>query len=387
MRDLTSARFHGLNSLRALAISLVMLFHLREFLPRRIAGIPEFGWIGVDLFFVLSGYLIGSQLLRPYTQGKRTRIRNFYRRRFYRVLPAYLVVLLLYLFVPVWREAPRIAPAWKFFTFTWNLLVEWGQPAFSHVWSLCVEEHFYLLLPLIVMWLMYKPSLRKAMLFTGFIVAGGILIRTLILFRELTPLGSGSSTFAARYLQTLYWPTYTRLDGLAAGVVLASVKLFRPQWWRSAMERGHSLSVAGLTCIAVAVWMFGGHFSVSGKASLAAAVGFPLLALGFGCLLVSSVSKNGFLATVRLPGAKMMALLAYSLYLTHKEIAHLDRLFFPHLTAERGWTAFLLVTVSCLLAAAVLYFAVERPFLLLRDAGEKKRNQSADTVAQAEPAL
>jgi peptidoglycan/LPS O-acetylase OafA/YrhL len=67
--------------------------------------------MGVDLFFVLSGYLIGTQLLRPYAAGSRPLWRDFYRRRLYRVLPAYLAVLLLYVLVPAWREAPHLSPA------------------------------------------------------------------------------------------------------------------------------------------------------------------------------------------------------------------------------------------------------------------------------------
>jgi peptidoglycan/LPS O-acetylase OafA/YrhL len=387
MQDMLSARLHGLNSLRALAIGLVMSFHLREFLPQWLQGVSRFGWIGVDLFFVLSGYLIGSQLLRPHTQGRKTRIRDFYRRRFYRVLPAYLVVLLLYLFFPAWREAPGMAPAWMFFTFTWNLVVGWGYAAFSHVWSLCVEEHFYLLLPLIVVALMYKPSLRKAILVASVVLAISVGIRAFVVFHQLRPLGAEGGLFTARYLQTIYWPTYTRLDGLAVGVILASIKLFRPQWWRRAMARGHLLSLGGVACIAVTVLLFGGFFSASVVAALATIIGFLILAVGFGLLLLSSLSNNGLLARVRLPGAKMTALLAYSLYLTHKEIVHVDRLLFPQLTAGGTWTVLIFVTLTCFAVAAVLYFAVERPFLLLRDASDRKRSRAAEERALAEPAL
>src|ERR1700761_1526054 len=97
------ARLHGLDTLRALAIALVMIFHLQEVLPERLLPIASVGWIGVDLFFVLSGFLIGSQLLKPYLEGGRSRLGEFYRRRAYRILPAYLCVLVLYFAVPVWR--------------------------------------------------------------------------------------------------------------------------------------------------------------------------------------------------------------------------------------------------------------------------------------------
>jgi peptidoglycan/LPS O-acetylase OafA/YrhL len=104
--------------------------------------------MGVDLFFVLSGYLIGSQLLKPFRSGEHPRLWDFYRRRLYRILPAYLAVLALYFLVPVWREQDGISPLWQFLTFTENFFVDYAKnEAFSHVWSLCVEEHFYCCCP------------------------------------------------------------------------------------------------------------------------------------------------------------------------------------------------------------------------------------------------
>jgi len=105
-------------------------------------------WAGVDLFFVLSGYLIGTQLLRPYARGDRPSYLDFFLRRTFRVLPAYLVVLLAYFSIPQFREEPGISPIWRFLTFTQNFGLDASiVGAFSHAWSLCVEEHFYLVLP------------------------------------------------------------------------------------------------------------------------------------------------------------------------------------------------------------------------------------------------
>jgi peptidoglycan/LPS O-acetylase OafA/YrhL len=112
------ARLPGLDTLRAIAIVAVMLFHLGWLLPKSFAPVSRFGWMGVDLFFVLSGYLIGSQLLKPYLAGETPSIAGFYRRRIYRILPAYLFVLSLYFTLPVWREEDGISPLWQFLTFT-----------------------------------------------------------------------------------------------------------------------------------------------------------------------------------------------------------------------------------------------------------------------------
>ena len=136
-----------------------MLYHQRGFLPDALQPTARFGWAGVDLFFVLSGYLIGAQLLRPLREGRPLGVAGFYRRRAYRILPAYLVVLGLYVVWPLWHEATGMSPLWEFLTFTENLFVDYSRNyAFSHVWSLCVEEHFYLLLPWLVLLLARRPS-------------------------------------------------------------------------------------------------------------------------------------------------------------------------------------------------------------------------------------
>jgi peptidoglycan/LPS O-acetylase OafA/YrhL len=96
----------------------VIIFHLQNSLPNALQVIGNIGWMGVDLFFVLSGFLIGSQLLRPFAAGRQLDVTGFYLRRAYRILPAYLAVLLLYFAVPEWRERPGLAAPWKFVTFT-----------------------------------------------------------------------------------------------------------------------------------------------------------------------------------------------------------------------------------------------------------------------------
>ncbi|MBB5318711.1 acyltransferase family protein [Tunturibacter empetritectus] len=107
-------RLPGLDTLRAAAIVAVMSYHLKSSLPESMAVVAQFGWMGVDLFFVLSGYLIGMQLLKPYASGDRPSIRSFYRRRAYRILPAYLLVLWIYLVFPAWRESPVLPPYGSF---------------------------------------------------------------------------------------------------------------------------------------------------------------------------------------------------------------------------------------------------------------------------------
>ncbi len=340
-----------------------MFFHMR-FVPGPsfVRTMGRYGWMGVDLFFVLSGYLIGSQLLRPYSRGEAPSIPGFYFRRAFRILPAYLAVLLLYFAVPPFREAPGMAPAWQFLTFTENLRVDYLQhKAFSHVWSLCVEEHFYLILPLLVVMMMRRPGKAKPLALIAAILCTGIGIRAYVYGHNLLPLKAAEDgQFFLRYTEQIYYPTYTRLDGLLAGVTLAVIKTFRRAWWERLMLHSHALLCVGLLTTGGAMWLFRDRFGYT-----AAVVGFPLLSLGLAMIVGSATTANGLLGRFR--GFGWLAALAYSLYLTHKEIVHLDFEYLPSLTQKGGWLAPVTYFVTSFAAAAVLYLCIERPFLNWRE--------------------
>jgi peptidoglycan/LPS O-acetylase OafA/YrhL len=374
-------RLFGLDTLRAFAVLIVMLYHLTIFgeLPSRLLPVTYFGWMGVDLFFVLSGFLIGQQALKPYLTGQRFSIPEFYRRRAFRILPAYLAVLALYFLVPGWREAPRLAPLWKFLTFTMNIGFSFDRRAFSHAWSLCVEEYFYLVLPLLVALLMRRPSARKTIAVLASVILFGIALRAFLI-----------THYPDEVFPRIYYPTYTRLDGLLTGVALAIVRTFRPAWWQSLMQRGHTLFLTGIVCVGGVLWMFRNQDlgDDTGPAMWGVILGFPLLALGLGLITASSVSKNGVLARLKIPGAETIATLAFSLYLTHKAVGHLVMQHFPKITASQGPESWLLYAGTCLLAALVLHVAVERPFLRLRDRGTRHKPTAAlEDEMREEPAL
>ena len=378
-------RMAGLDTLRAAAIVAVMGYHMNWVLPPAFEVFGHFGWMGVDLFFVLSGYLIGSQLVRPYLLGKRTSLAAFYRRRAWRILPAYGVVLALYWLVPIWREQPGMSPAWEFLTFTENLFVDYGRnQAFSHVWSLCIEEHFYLALPLMLAVAMPRGSLRRTLTIAGAVVLAGVGLRWWALVHGLRPLGDD---FDTAYIEKIYYPTWTRLDGLLAGVMLALMRAFRPGWWEWLGRRGHASLIGGAALVGITVWMFFGRFeSLYGVAAWSTVIGFPLLSLGLALVVASAVSGNGWLARFAVPGARPVAAMAFSLYLTHKEVLHGDRVLWPWLRGNRGWGAAAVYGVTCLVVGAVLYLGVERPGLRLRDRLER-RTARVDDEVRAEPAL
>lgn len=374
------SRLHGLDTLRAFAVLVVVLYHLTIFgeLPQALLSVTYYGFMGVDLFFVLSGFLIGRQLLKPYLRGKRPSIREFYLRRAYRILPAYFVVVTLYFLVPAWRDYPQLPSLWKFLTFTMNFGFTFSTRAFSHAWSLCVEEHFYLVLPWLVLLMMRKPSGAKTIWLIAFVAAGGIALRWWLVLQ-----------YPDAVYERVYYPTYTRLDGLMAGVCLALVNAFRPGWWNVWMRRGHSLLLAGIACVAAVVWMFRGQDlgSDSGPAKWGVIVGFPLLSLGLGLVTASAMSENGWLARVRVPGAEMLATLAFALYLTHKPVAHFVMLHVPRIAEPHGPGSWLMYAVVCLSAAMALHVVVERPALWLRDRALRENPKDLDAEMRVDPAL
>lgn len=165
-----------LDGLRALAMILVLFVHWFEFqnpdgwIGRIILGGMRFGWVGVDLFFVISGFLITGILLE--TCNTPHYFKNFYIRRALRILPVYYLVLVIFLFIVPWtglflenyknfwvsRSDVPIGPVefnhrWWYFLFLSNFSESMGVTRHKFLlvtWSLCVEEHFYLLWPMVV---------------------------------------------------------------------------------------------------------------------------------------------------------------------------------------------------------------------------------------------
>src|SRR5258708_13262824 len=149
----------GLDLLRAHAIIVVVVCHAALFGFKLPGRVDRFGWIGVDLFCVLSGYLIGGHLLAALARDQRIKLGRFFARRALRIMPAYFAVLAIYFLLPSWREYSEMSqPLWKFLLSVQNIALH-GGTAFSHAWSLAVEDQFYLALPFLFLFLYLRPLL------------------------------------------------------------------------------------------------------------------------------------------------------------------------------------------------------------------------------------
>jgi len=322
-------------------------------LPGRV---HRFGWIGVDLFFVLSGYLIGGQRLAPIARGEGIKLGRFFARRALRILPAYLVVLTVYVLLPSWREYPEMFPLWKFLLSVQNIGLR-GGTAFSHAWSLAVEDQFYLLLPLVL--LLVIRSRRVAVIVPCAIVLGGLALRWFLAFKNLGETGVGFRGF-----QTwIYYATWTRLDPLVFGVTLAAIEKFRPHWWQRLINLAPWLWLPGLALIVYALYL-----GETDTITVTAAVWqFLLIALGMAALLVCAVSPRLPFRRVKIPGVAFIASVAYSAYLVQKLVIHfVAQLCATQNIAPNSFAAIIGVELCVYAAATVLFFTIERPFLKLR---------------------
>jgi peptidoglycan/LPS O-acetylase OafA/YrhL len=209
--------------------------------------------------------------------------------------------------------------------------------------------------------LMRRPSPRKAIAACLVVLIGGMVLRGAIWLHDLAPL-QGHDGFGRRFMERLYYPTWTRLDGLLAGLVLALVKTFRPGAWTRLMARSNALMIAGLAAVAVAIVLFQDQ-----RALLPSVIGYPVLAAGMGLLVAAGASSRSLIGRWRIPGAGAIAAMAFSLYLIHKAAFHLV------LVALGPWArAHPIATVfatgaGALVAGTLLHLLAERPSLWLRD--------------------
>jgi len=352
------SRQPGLDLLRALAIVVVVIYHTGIFGFALPYDFHRFGWVGVDLFFVLSGYLIGGQLLSQLRRHNQIRFGRFYARRALRILPAYLVIVAVYFSLPVLREFPAISPLWKFLISVQNIGLR-GGTAFSHAWSLAIEDQFYLLLPFVLLLLSRS---RLAALGAPFaIFLGGLLLRG-ILAHQL-PNGSGGVSYRG-YQFWIYYPTWTRLDPLVFGVALAAIERYRASWWSTLTGLAPWLLAPAVALVALGLYM-GDSDVLTIKTCIWQ---LPLIAFGMAALLVCAVSPRLPFCRVHVPGAAFLASVAFSVYLSHKLVIHyIIQLCHRCSLSLTSFWALLLIESAVYVAGAALFFAVERPFLHLRN--------------------
>jgi peptidoglycan/LPS O-acetylase OafA/YrhL len=335
----------GLDALRALAVTLVLADHYLV-TDHLFQAHPQLGWLGVMIFFVLSGFLITSILLREHEEMGRISLKEFYRRRAFRIFPA---------FYCCWMVATVVDLAfhefhWKgaltsfFYMMDYGRAFHTGDPAYSHMWiswSLAIEEKFYLLWPLLLIFLLRKRStIVRTML---------LIILGLWTYRAILYLG-----FGVRW-DYVYSAFDMRADALLAGCLLAVL-----------LEN----SQTRLVCCRLLQWQ---SLSLLPPLALVCIVVFPSSNRAFFLLLWSlqPLIIAAMLLQTAYWGARswafcrsrvvrVVALLSYSLYLYHPLGSKI--VYFLHVP-HNGLASALLVPAM----AFASYRLVERPFMWMRD--------------------
>lgn len=358
-----SQKFYGLDHLRALAIIFVFLFHyiiLTKGQPSWLPPFASFGWTGVDLFFVLSGFLISSQLFTNIKAGQFISFKTFFLKRFFRIIPAFWVTVAIYFCFPFFREKEALPPLWKFLTFTQNInlnIKDFGT--FSHAWSLCVEEHFYLLLPLTLLLFQYLNLTKYAYWLLIVLFVSGLFIRIYCFDELYKPIMETENSWMYWY-QYIYYPTYSRLDGLLAGVGIAAVYHFSPNLWSKLSKYGNLFIVASLGVFTTAYFLCADALSYS-----ASVFGFPLVAIGFGFIVIGAISPTSFLYKWNSKITTYIASVSYAVYLTHKGIVHITHELLAAYNISGNWMLVICI-VTCLIGASLLHITVEKPIMQWR---------------------
>ncbi|HEV7524921.1 MAG TPA: acyltransferase [Acidimicrobiia bacterium] len=297
------ARVPALDGIRALAIAAVLAFHNYSFEGFRHWG---GGFLGVDVFFVLSGFLITTLLLREQHGSGRIDLRRFWTRRARRLLPAVCVLILLEAIVAQFVLDPVSARSLRgdgigtlFYFENWRLAVGSATTA-SHTWSLAVEEQWYLVWPLLLVGLLYlaRGRARIASYFVG-LLAVASAVECAVLYR-------GDGTRA-------YFGTDTRAQALLIGALLALVLLRRP--------RGHSRLVqfGGWGGAAFLVWIFA---TLKGPADWIYSGGFFAVAVA-SALVIAAVTHSEDAPLARILSLRPLVavgIVSYGLYLYHLPI-------------------------------------------------------------------
>lgn len=296
-----------LDGLRGLAILMVMCYH---YFPGVL--LFNFGWSGVDLFFVLSGFLIAGRLI-PYIQEKKILLK-FYRNRFLRIVPLYFLFLLL--FFSCWFLFTSVNTRltypfykdhwWNFFVFiqNWTLILDFPPAGIhlNHLWSLAVEEQFYLVFPLLWVIIKNKNKILESSIAILFIL---VLLRISISLLYILP----------NEYEKIYWNTFFRADSFLAGVILYLITITKTQ----AIKYLQWIKWAGAICFLILITKILITLNAEKNNLFIASVGFCLIAIMY-CGLMSAVllKSNKWIAIIfSLPLLRFSGKISYGMYIIH----------------------------------------------------------------------
>lgn len=337
-------RLFALDVVRGIAILLVLLFHFQPapgspLLDLLASPFAHAGWAGVDLFFVLSGFLVGRLILNEAAATGGFDYARFLRRRAWRLWPALFAYLAL-----LW-----IADGAQGWQTIWPVLLHvqnYHETAPSHLWSLAVEEHFYLGAALLLPLLLRRGPLH--------LLSGLVAIASLSFVLRVLAFAAGVPPLA------LQWQTQFRLEGLAIGVIIAACTLYRPHWIAAAARHRAALLALALICFSA--------IALGDSEAFRHTIGFTLAAFGSGALVLAMLHAR-IPGWANVPARALAALgaIAYSLYIWHASLGRTAEALAPSLGLTHPAAIVALQFATAIGLSAALYGLIERPALRFRD--------------------
>jgi len=361
-------RLIQLDILRGIAVLLVMGAHLPDYVTNIGSGTApllgvwkQCGWTGVDLFFVLSGFLVSGLLFREYKHYGTVQVGRFFIRRGLKIYPGFYVFLLLTSLwgVLVSQQYPTLAQYLCEIFYIQN----YGERIWIHTWSLAIEEHFYLFIGLFIFFRVRSKSPEPLRIIPLLAVACGAVI----LFLRTAHAGLADGYVHKTHL----FPTHLRIDSLLFGVMLAYYHHFRHDAFK-AWVKGNAGTIA-LVCTPMAVlglvfWL--GSFFMH-------TLGLTFLYLGFGGLLLVSIycfDEKDVRARRLAVAMATVGYYSYSIYLWHVPVSDWTTSLLGILRGQPGVSPAalmiigLVVYVGGALAAGIgMAKLIEIPCLRLRD--------------------
>lgn len=363
----SSGQIGSLDALRTLAILLVVSNHVSYMVktllgPTWLTRLPlcDGGWMGVDLFFVLSGYFIGCQLWREMQATQGIEFLRFIVRRGLRIWPLYGATFVFAALVLRRADFP-FGKWWSDLVFLSNYF---NAGIVAGGWSLCTEEQFYLIAPLLILWGLHRhaspATFRRALV-------GIALCLPVIRAVEWYSLTGSLTKHDLTASQHLYQPIHTHADGLVIGMLLAHFQIFHSDVFRWRALRSPLIIAAGFAAC------------VSAELIARELLIFSGLALAFGSMVAVCVARGnatGFFLNSRT--FHVCSRLSYGMYLNH---AYLLGWLFPSIRHSLGAggsavalqiESFVIVTGASAACAMVTFCLIEHPFLDLREAWLRK---------------
>lgn len=295
------SHYPALDGLRGIAILLVVFYHNFGFINYFF-----FGWLGVDLFFVLSGFLITDILLK--TKGSPNYLKNFYIRRVLRIFPLYYVALILFLIL-IPNFTPDVLSLGYYVQnqiWFWAYLQNWlfifysshTTSALNHFWSLAVEEQFYLIWPFVI--LLFRKTKRLIYLLI-FLLIGVITLRFTLW------------TFQIERIAYFNLYTFSRIDGICIGSLLAVLRTVN----HKAINRYFTIIVLGLAVLNFVFYFFNKQNQFSYP--YLAIAGYTTFAIIFGLLVNEGVERQDTFISRLLSFRpfRFFGTISYSLYVFH----------------------------------------------------------------------